>query len=192
MRFLVEYLRPWRSLIACRRANSTQSVRIRNLESETTRLLSENIELREQVIKLQASLDRRERTRVVIENVEATKQKLEEKVSELGNIIKSLGQAITTSPQGTLPDARNTCDRCSVDSEANVLLCRCLRAGTSAPRQPRASIVSPDQRNWKNQFSLGDMAGSHDGQLPAIHEDARSRRSSIEYRNSLKYSFQFC
>ena len=73
------------------------------MEDETTRLLTENIELREQVIKLQASLDRREKARVVVESVEATKKKLEEKVAELDEIVRGLGQAITASPEGGYP-----------------------------------------------------------------------------------------
>ncbi|KAG0634543.1 hypothetical protein HOY80DRAFT_1059790 [Tuber brumale] len=141
------------------RVNSTQSVRIRNLEDETTRLLTENIELREQVIKLQASLDRREKARVVVESVEATKKKLEEKVVELDEIVKGLGQAITTSPEGK-----------------------------SAVRQPRAHIASHHQRIWKSQLTLGEM---HDGQLPAIHEDARSRRNSLNVEEHRRNSLNF-
>ncbi|RPA91263.1 hypothetical protein L873DRAFT_1819745 [Choiromyces venosus 120613-1] len=137
------------------RVNSTQSIRIRNLEDETTRLLTENIELREQVIKLQASLDRREKARVVVENVEATKRKLEEKVAELDEIVKGLGQAMTTSPE---------------------------------VRQPKAPIISNHQRIWKSQLSLGEM---HDGQLPAIHEDARSRRSSLNVEEHRRSSLNF-
>ncbi|PWW78717.1 hypothetical protein C7212DRAFT_275086 [Tuber magnatum] len=141
------------------RVNSTQSVRIRNLEDETTRLLTENIELREQVIKLQASLDRREKARVVVESVETTKKKLEEKVAELDEIVKGLGQAITTSPEGK-----------------------------SAVRQPRAHITSHHQRIWKSQLMLGEM---HDGQLPAIHEDARSRRNSLNVEEHRRSSLNF-
>ncbi|KAG0136549.1 hypothetical protein HOY82DRAFT_667581 [Tuber indicum] len=141
------------------RVNSTQSVRIRNLEDETTRLLTENIELREQVIKLQASLDRREKARVIVESVEATKKKLEEKVAELDGIVKGLGQAITTSPEGKL-----------------------------AVRQPRAHIISHHQRIWKSQLTLGEM---HDGQLPAIHEDARSRRNSLNVEEHRRNSLNF-
>lgn len=55
------------------------------------------------MIKLQASLDRREKAGVVVESVEATKKKLEEKVAELNEIVKGLGQAITTSPEGGYP-----------------------------------------------------------------------------------------
>lgn len=83
------------------RVNSAQSIRIRSLESEATRLLSENIELREQVIKLQAVLDKRERSKVALENVDATKKQLEGKVAEIQELVKSLGQVISFSPQGT-------------------------------------------------------------------------------------------
>lgn len=89
--------------LAIYRVNSTQSIRIRSLESETTRLLSENIELREQVIKLQAVLDKRDRSKATLENVETTKKQLEGKVAEMQEIVKSLGQVISFSPQGTTP-----------------------------------------------------------------------------------------
>ena len=41
------------------RSNSTQSVRIRNLEAEVSRLLSENVALREEIIRLNFELERK-------------------------------------------------------------------------------------------------------------------------------------
>lgn len=90
------------SCLVVYRVNSTQSTKIRSLETETTRLLTENIDLREQVIKLQAQLDRRERGKAVIENVEATKRQLEGKVAEMQELLASLGKAITVSPRGMI------------------------------------------------------------------------------------------
>lgn len=158
------------------RVNSAQSIRIRSLESETTRLLSENIELREQVIKIQAALDKRERSKVDLENVEATKQQLEGKVAEMQELVRSLGQAISFSPQGLCLRFLSTstyvslyCDKMLIQTSSNK---------AKPPPKQRAYIVSPEQRTWKSGLSFSEVMGT-EGSLPAISEDARSRRSSL-------------
>lgn len=157
--------------MAIYRVNSTQSIRIRSLESETTRLLSENIELREQVIKLQAVLDKRDRSKIALENVEATKKQLEGKVAEMQELVKSLGQVISFSPQGTTPP--HVADLCP----DKILIQAWLDVAKPPPKQ-RAYIVSPEQRTWKSGLSFSEVMGT-EGSLPAISEDARSRRSSL-------------
>ncbi|KAH0613280.1 uncharacterized protein H6S33_009660 [Morchella sextelata] len=133
------------------RVNSTQSTKIRSLETETTRLLTENIDLREQVIKLQAQLDRRERGKAVIENVEATKRQLEGKVAEMQELLASLGKAITVSPR-VKPQ----------------------------PKQ-KAHIVSPDQTTYRRglSFSFSEAMRTEDN-LPAISEDSRRSSLNVE------------
>lgn len=159
--------------LAIYRVNSTQSIRIRSLESETTRLLSENIELREQVIKLQAVLDKRDRSKVALENVEATKKQLEGKVAEMQELVKSLGQVISFSPQGTTPSDTYVADL----RPDKILIQTWLDVAKPTPKQ-RAYIVSPEQRTWKSGLSFSEVMGT-EGSLPAISEDARSRRSSL-------------
>ncbi|KAI9785754.1 MAG: hypothetical protein M1839_008771 [Geoglossum umbratile] len=84
-----------------RRANSAQSLRIRNLEAEISRLLAENVSLREQVIKLQAQADR-DRGRQVLENVEGIKRMIEGKIRELGDLVGGLGAAsLDISPRAS-------------------------------------------------------------------------------------------
>ncbi|KAI5840680.1 hypothetical protein DFP73DRAFT_171277 [Morchella snyderi] len=133
------------------RVNSTQSTKIRSLETETTRLLTENIDLREQVIKLQAQLDRRERGKTVIENVESTKRQLEGKVAEMQELLASLGKAITVSPR-VKPQ----------------------------PKQ-KAHIVSPDQTTYRRglSFSFSEAMRTEDN-LPAISEDSRRSSLNVE------------
>lgn len=72
------------------RANSTQSLRIRSLENETSRLLAENLDLREQIIQFRNELENN-RAQQIIENTHATKSQLEDKLLELGALINSLG-----------------------------------------------------------------------------------------------------
>ncbi|KAI5784582.1 hypothetical protein EDC01DRAFT_201059 [Geopyxis carbonaria] len=81
------YLRQNREIA---RANSVQSVRIRTLESETTRLLSENIGLREEVIRLQVQLNRRDKNRQIVENVQAVRKKMLDKAAEFIQLAEEL------------------------------------------------------------------------------------------------------
>ncbi|KAF1988070.1 hypothetical protein K402DRAFT_392343 [Aulographum hederae CBS 113979] len=71
--------------------NSNQSVRIRNLEAETSRLLSDNLVLREQVLQLQHELEKKEST-IATESINAVKSQLEAKLQELGTLVADLGQ----------------------------------------------------------------------------------------------------
>lgn len=47
-----------------------------------------------------------------------------------------------------------------------------------APPKQKAYIVSSEQRTWKSGLSFSEVMGT-EGSLPAISEDARSRRSSL-------------
>ncbi|ORY03944.1 hypothetical protein BCR34DRAFT_491981 [Clohesyomyces aquaticus] len=83
------------------KTNSQQSIRIRNLESEGSRLLAENLTLREQVLQLQNALESHS-NRPSFENIDAVKDRLEAKVQELGGLIAELGQL-------QKPDTRPRC-----------------------------------------------------------------------------------
>ncbi|TAQ84756.1 hypothetical protein B7494_g6913 [Chlorociboria aeruginascens] len=72
------------------RANSTQSLRIRNLENETSRLLAENLGLREQILRLQNELENGQAQRVA-DNSNIIKSQLEAKLLEIGALINDLG-----------------------------------------------------------------------------------------------------
>ncbi|OCK83621.1 hypothetical protein K432DRAFT_346679 [Lepidopterella palustris CBS 459.81] len=73
------------------KTNSTQSIRIRNLEAEGSRLLAENLSLREQVIQLQSVLENQS-NRPSAESINAVKNQLEAKIQELGSLVAELGQ----------------------------------------------------------------------------------------------------
>jgi len=73
------------------RTNSQQSIRIRSLENDCSRLLAENLSLREQVLQLQNTLESQS-SRPSFENIDAVKAKLEAKMLELGGLVSELGQ----------------------------------------------------------------------------------------------------
>ncbi|KAF2466987.1 uncharacterized protein BDR25DRAFT_267752 [Lindgomyces ingoldianus] len=73
------------------KTNSQQSIRIRNLETEGSRLLAENLSLREQVLQLQNALESQS-NRPSFENIDSVKDKLEAKIQELGSLVAELGQ----------------------------------------------------------------------------------------------------
>jgi hypothetical protein len=73
------------------RTNSQQSIRIRSLENDCSRLLAENLTLREQVLQLQNTLESQS-SRPSFENIDAVKSKLEAKMLELGGLVAELGQ----------------------------------------------------------------------------------------------------
>lgn len=135
------------------RVNSTQSVRIRNLECEISRLLSENIALRERVISLQYEVDKRPR-RSVLEDMGTVKGKLEAKLAELGGLVQELGR---------------------------------IQVAAENPRSPKRKSLnrtepkrSPDQKNWKNNFTLSEVTGGGDGRLPPIVEDKYFPRKTLD------------
>lgn len=73
------------------RTNSQQSIRIRSLENDCSRLLAENLSLRERVLQLQNTLESQP-SRPSFENIDAVKAKLEAKMAELGGLVAELGQ----------------------------------------------------------------------------------------------------
>ncbi|MCJ1283857.1 hypothetical protein MMC26_003188 [Xylographa opegraphella] len=136
------------------RVNSTQSLRIRTLEAETSRLLSENLVLREGVISLEHELENRPK-REALEDLGFVKDKLEEKLAELGCLVFELGRAQTSA------------------------------IATSAPLRRQSRVKSPenspDQRVWKNALTLSEVTAGQDGRLPPILEDKYYPRKTLKY-----------
>ncbi|KAI9850031.1 MAG: hypothetical protein M1838_006171 [Thelocarpon superellum] len=136
------------------RANSAQSLRIRSLESETSRLLAENTTLREQIIRLETELSKN-CSRNVFDDVDGIRGQLEDKLDELGQIVAGLAKVREKSR--SQPSAKVT---------------------YSDPR-PSANR-SPDEKNWKNNFTLAEVTSNLDGRLPPILEDKCYPRISID------------
>jgi hypothetical protein len=109
------------------RANSTQSLRIRNLENETSRLLAENLGLREQILRLQTELENGRAQRIA-DHTGVVKSQLEAKLLEISALITGLGDE---------PAAKK----------------KPPRAGKITGASPN---TSPDQKNWKNMCPLNE------------------------------------
>lgn len=71
------------------RNNSTQSVRIRALETEQARLLAENLYLREQIIQLQTELEHN-KGHHALQQITSVKDQLESKLMEIGSLVAEL------------------------------------------------------------------------------------------------------
>ena len=74
------------------RSNSTQSLRIRDLESEVSRLLAENLNLREAVVSLEHQVQKREveGQQQVVDHVEDITRRLNAKMQEFGGLVTEL------------------------------------------------------------------------------------------------------
>ena len=118
-----------------------------------SRLLSENVSLREQIIKLQYEIEKNN-SQSIEDNVISVKAKLEEKLTELGGLVKELGQVQKNTGTG-----------------------RTSKGKTALQSSPQRS---PDQRNWKNVLALSEATGSIDGRLPPIVEDKYYPRRTME------------
>ncbi|KAF2998161.1 hypothetical protein E8E13_002850 [Curvularia kusanoi] len=71
--------------------NSQQSMRIRTLESDCSRLLAENLALRERAMHLQHTVDKQANS-LSFENIDVVRSQLEAKMQELTSLVASLGQ----------------------------------------------------------------------------------------------------
>jgi hypothetical protein len=139
------------------RVNSTQSLRIRNLEAEISRLLAENISLREQAINSAQEAERWRSSHKLIIEVGHLKDRLESKLSEVSAIVTELG---------SLPE-------------------KAARRSSYRRRSGIPELVrSPDQKDWKNRQTIGGViAGERElqeGRLPPIHEDKYYPRRTLE------------
>ncbi|KAI4290657.1 MAG: hypothetical protein L6R35_000091 [Caloplaca aegaea] len=130
--------------------NSTQSLRIRSLESEISRLLSENISLREQVIRLQFEIEHN----VGADSINTVRGRLETKLGELGSLVQELGNL-------------------QQDAEDQ----RAIRRRSGVKASPKKS---PDQRNWKNGLTISEATGGADGRLPPIVEGKYYPRRTLD------------
>ncbi|KAF1849832.1 uncharacterized protein K460DRAFT_269361 [Cucurbitaria berberidis CBS 394.84] len=70
------------------KTNSQQSIRIRSLENDCSRLLAENLSLREQVLQLHNTIE----SRPAFDHIDAVKTQLEVKIQELGGLVAGLAK----------------------------------------------------------------------------------------------------
>lgn len=127
------------------RVNSTQSLRIRDLENDNSSLLSENLSLREKILRLQSDQENKN-IRKIGEKTLRLKAQLESKLLEISALVCDLGQEvqdIKISP---------TCDKFVTTFT------------TSSPGD-----------SWKDVYLPDEEVLSPDGRLPPIMEDVNNQ-----------------
>lgn len=137
------------------RVNSTQSQRIRNLENEISRMLAENLRLREVIIRQQNELENSKSQRIV-DHASAVKSQLEAKLLEIGALISGLGDE---APQQKKQSPK-------VGKVAKTSLSK-----------------SPAQRNGNNICNLNEAVAAQEGRLPPIPENKTYPRRTLEFVN---------
>ena len=125
-------------------------MRIRSLENEMSRLLTENLELREQIIQLQNELEN-DKAHHIVENSRATKSLLEAKLLELGALISDLGNE---------PEQKKS-----------------TKGRRTVKESPSRS---PAQRDWRNMYTMSEVVRGLEGALPPIVENKTYPRKTLE------------
>lgn len=99
------------------RANSIQSLRIRSLEADVSRLHAENCSLRERIISLNHEHEKHQiaPSQRIDNEVMALKEKMETKVTELNSLIHSLGSL----PQQRAKFLRENREAAELESEGD-------------------------------------------------------------------------
>jgi hypothetical protein len=143
------------------RTNSSQSLRIRNLENEVSKLLADNLALRGQILHLQSELNNGNAQRTAAYAIHI-KSELEAKLQEIGTLLGGLGEA---------PKTVN----------------RSLKQG----KLTHASLgTNPEAKNWKNICTLSEAMAAQEGRLPPILENKQYPRKTLEYVDCLYFLYQ--
>ncbi|ERF74903.1 hypothetical protein EPUS_08955 [Endocarpon pusillum Z07020] len=141
------------------RVNSTQSLRIRNLEAEISRLLAENIAIREQAINSAQEAERLRSSQRVFRDVSKLKEQLESKLSEVSTLVTELGALPEKAKRRSSQHQRR-------------------RSGFVEP------VQSPDQKDWRNRQTIGGVVAVErqlqEGRLPVIVEGKHYPRKTLE------------
>ncbi|KAI1822347.1 hypothetical protein F4861DRAFT_391613 [Xylaria intraflava] len=139
------------------RTNSTQSLKIRSLENECARLLSENLQLRSEVLRLKTELEGSHAHRVA-DHALQIKEKMEAQLVEWGTMLASLGNE-------PVPKSRSP---------------RALKK----PRIQRSSIGLARVSDWRRRETMSSMqdleaAALQEGRLPPLWEDKTYPRETL-------------
>ncbi|KAH9908015.1 hypothetical protein F4778DRAFT_457688 [Xylariomycetidae sp. FL2044] len=144
------------------RVNSTQALKIRALENECARILSENLDLRGQVIRLETELRESSAQRIADHALEI-KEKMEAQLIEWGSMLASLGHE---------PIPMN----------------RSPRAQKKARLSPGFGRRS--QSEWKRRDTISSMkdleaVAQQEGRLPPLWENKTYPRKSLNQDDTL-------
>ncbi|GAB1313325.1 hypothetical protein MFIFM68171_03535 [Madurella fahalii] len=132
--------------------NSDQSQKIRRLENDCARLLSENLELRGQILRLEKQIEDNSARRIADHALEI-KAKLEAQLSEFGSLLGSLG--LEPPSKRHSPDSRRI-------------------------SKPRHSIAqSPPQRKRRGTAAEEEALAEQEGRLPPIYENKTYPRATM-------------
>ncbi|KAI0541686.1 hypothetical protein GGR58DRAFT_411655 [Xylaria digitata] len=139
------------------RINSTQSLKIRSLENECARLLSENLQLRSDVLRLKTELEGSHAHRIA-DHALQIKEKMEAQLVEWGAMLAGLGHE-------PLPKNRSP---------------RALKK----PRIQRSSIGRTRGSDWRRRETMGSMgdleaAALQEGRLPPLWENKTYPRETL-------------
>ncbi|KAI0011741.1 hypothetical protein F4779DRAFT_177915 [Xylariaceae sp. FL0662B] len=138
------------------RINSTQSLKIRCLENECARMLSENLELRGQIIRLETELQQSSALRIADHALEI-KEKMEAQLLEWGAMLASLGNE--PLPKDQSPRA-------------------------SKRPKIRSSLGRVSTSEWRRRDTISSMkdleaAAQQEGKLPPIWENKACPRETL-------------
>ncbi|KAK8134722.1 hypothetical protein PG984_006734 [Apiospora sp. TS-2023a] len=134
------------------RINSTQSLRIRGLENECARMLSENLDLRGQILRLETELSESRAQRIADHALEI-KEKMEAQLLEWGTMLASLGhEPIPRHQSPRLPKKAKT--------RSSIGMC-------SSPRWRRRNT---EEMEW---------AAQQEGRLPPLWENKSCPRETL-------------
>ncbi|OTB04305.1 hypothetical protein M426DRAFT_320894 [Hypoxylon sp. CI-4A] len=137
------------------RVNSTQSLKIRGLENECVRLVSENLDLRGQILRLQTELEDSQAQRIADHALEI-KNKMEAQLAEWGTMLASLGHEPVSK----------------------------VRSPREPKRAKRSSIGRISMSEWKRRETISSMkdleaAALQEGRMPPIFEDRTCPRETL-------------
>ncbi|KAH6657668.1 hypothetical protein BKA67DRAFT_655918 [Truncatella angustata] len=136
------------------RINSTQSLRIRGLENECARMLSENLELRSQILRLETELQESRAQRIADHALEI-KEKMEAQLLEWGTMLASLGHE-------PIPKHRSP------------------RATKKARRDPSLGLAGAGSPRFRRRnTSELEAAAINEGRLAPLWEDRPYQRETL-------------
>jgi hypothetical protein len=140
------------------RHNSTQSLKIRALENECARLLSENLKLQSDVLRLKSELEGSHVHRVA-DHALQIKEKMEAQLIEWGTMLASLGHE--PMPKNRSPRA------------------------LKRPRIQRSSIGRSGMSDWRRRETMSSMqdleaAALQEGRLPPLWENKTFPRETLK------------
>ncbi|KKF93813.1 Shugoshin [Ceratocystis platani] len=155
------------------RINSTQAIRLRQLEAECARMLSENLELRSVILRMETEAENNKAARIADQALEI-KAKLEAQLAGFGDLLANLGSEPPAKRQSLSPGSRKiaTPKSASRRRSASHKVLRDMAKEAEA-RAPPTIIVKTGKRKHGNELS--ELSRSSDSE----RESSLTRASSI-------------